>query len=138
MDSYSIEFRLEGAELMPEDATRILGLTPCRTRRVGAPRGQGVWSTALWSYDGRKPLAGDSPPEWQSLAEGLAALLPSLKPLAPLLETHFGHDIRRYWWCGHFQESFDGSVTLPPKLMQELGDFGAPVILTTYFSNPAP
>jgi hypothetical protein len=40
-----------------------------------------------------------------------------------------------YWWCGSFQSQFGSTATLSPDLFKLLAAFGAPVHLSSYFSD---
>lgn len=133
MDTYSVEFRIEGALLVPQDVTMMLGLEPCRI--VGSDIGNhdGKHQIPLWSYDGTSPTSSFSH-EWNSLEEGLMHLLKIFLPKKKLIRSKFSKfDI--YWWCGHFQQSFDGVISFSPELLKKLADFEAPLFLSNYFSE---
>lgn len=132
MHTYTVEFRIEGQTFVPSDATNKLGLQPCQVRDgfvVGKGRNQGI---ALWSYDGNP---SESTHEWHSLESGLLYVLERLLPKQDLIKANFG-EFDMYWWCGHFQQSFDGGPTFSTELLRKLADFGVPVILENYFSGP--
>jgi hypothetical protein len=40
-----------------------------------------------------------------------------------------------FWWCGHFQTSFDGGPTLSPKLLTEISSYGIPLSIDNDFSQ---
>jgi hypothetical protein len=126
MHRYTVEFRIEGAALVPADVSAKLGLEPCQVREGVARR------NALWSYDGAAESTQRK--EWESLEEGLLYLLERLLPKQGVIQANFG-GFDMYWWCGHFQQSFDGGPTLSPELFRKLADFGVPLILDNYFSD---
>jgi hypothetical protein len=37
-----------------------------------------------------------------------------------------------YWWCGYFQQSFDGGPAFSPELLKKLSDFGATLMIRNY------
>lgn len=136
VDTYLIEFRIEGATLSPQNATETLGLQPCLTRESAVGIAAGRFESAMWSFDGISSQSVGDQKEWLSLHSGLDFLLELLLPKLELIQSNFGHH-DMYWWCGHFQESFDGSSTFPTELLRKLAQFGAPVILTSYHERPA-
>jgi hypothetical protein len=72
--------------------------------------------------------------EWDSLEEGILYILKDLSPKRELIWSAFGK-FNMYWWCGHFQSSFDGGPTLSSELLRKLADFGAKLFLDNYFSK---
>lgn len=131
---YTVEFRIEGLLLTPSAVTHKLGLEPCQERIAGsslsAERRQ---LNALWAYDGFS-VELNSTREWQSLEEGLLFLLQKLLPLRDLISSNFG-EFNMYWWCGHFQDSFNGGPVFSVELLDKLSEFGVPLYLENYFSD---
>ena len=84
----------------------------------------------MWAYNGPP----DSPTRWSSLEEGLQYVLEQLWPHRDKLA--FYRSMEPTWWCGHFQSSFDGGPTLSPKLLRQLGEFGAELYIDDYYSAP--
>ena len=133
MHKYTVEFRVEGQSLVPSEITAILGLEPSQMRveTIGGNGKKG--RKALWAFDGNCS-SEKSKQEWESLETGLFFLLEKLLPKRELIWTTLS-EFDMYWWCGHFQQSFDGGPTLSPELLRKLADFGAPLILDNYFSG---
>ncbi|MCL7489396.1 MAG: DUF4279 domain-containing protein [Desulfobulbaceae bacterium] len=134
MDTYTVEFRIEGTELVPSEVTRVLGLEPCQTRDMAANKDSKRHCTPLWSYDGMSSETDFVEQEWKSLEEGLLFLLDKLSPKRELIQKEFS-DYDKYWWCGHFQDSFDGGPTFSPKLLKKLADFGIELIISNYMHS---
>ena len=73
MHTYTVQLRISGAELCPEEITARLGLNPNQVRREGELRGaRQRWSESMWSYDGS---VEGGVKEWGSLEEGLRAVM---------------------------------------------------------------
>lgn len=133
-DTYSVEFRIEGKLLVPSEVTLVLDLEPCRIENGDTLNSVGKRRVPLWSYDGLSSELVFSENEWDSIEEGLQYLLRRLSPKKELIQALLGgHKI--YWWCGHFQQSFDGKTSFSPTLLKELSDFGVPLIVSNYHSE---
>ena len=112
--TYTVELRVWGEELDPDEITRETGLQPCQTRRRGSKRGERIDSEGLWAFDGGYEQHRDS------LSDGLSFLLDRLEGY----EQFFQRYTVKYevvWWCGHFQTAFDGGPTLWRELLGRLG-----------------
>jgi hypothetical protein len=133
MHTYSVQLRISGNNLDPNEISRHLGLEPNQVRIAGERRSSNqVWRESLWSYNGG--AAADFPAEWESMEEGLRALLKHLLPKKELIQQYSkSYDV--VWWCGHFQSSFDGGPTLSASLLQLLADFGVPLFIDNYFRD---
>ncbi|MFK2876388.1 DUF4279 domain-containing protein [Rhodanobacter hydrolyticus] len=133
MHTYTVQLRIRGTGLCPEEITSHLGLDPNQVRREGQPRGVGqTWSESMWSYDGS---IDGGVMEWSSLEEGLLSVMNFLWSKRSMIEAYS----RRFdvvWWCGHFQSSFDGGPTFSVALLGKLAEFGVPICLDNYFSAP--
>jgi len=130
IDTYTIEFRIEGLELQPSNVTKILELNPCQTRDIHSCINKRN-ANALWAYDGVY-FENNSPSySWKTLEEGLLFLLDKLEMKLQLIESNFSM-YKRYFWCANFQESFDGVVSLSPQLLKRLADFNTEVIISNY------
>lgn len=128
MHRYTIEFRIAGQNLRPEDVTRELGINPTQVRHKGDRRGErSTWSENMWSVE-VFPSESDS---WYSLADGLQALFNLINPLKDRILS-YSADNQLCIWCGHFTSSFDGGPVLPPAVLKTLGDFGVQMVLDTY------
>jgi hypothetical protein len=130
MHEYTVELRISGNDLDPAEITEELGLRSSMVRHAGEAIGSNR-AAAVWGYNGSE---GDSAPIWQSLEEGLTFVLSKLSNVKPQLER-YRNKYEMFWWCGHFQSSFDGGPTLSPSLLKELGEFGAAVFIDNYLSE---
>jgi hypothetical protein len=127
MHNYTVEFRIYGSDVRPDEITHDLGLEPSLTRKVGSRRSaNSVWDEGMWSFDGGKS-------DWESLESGLIFLLDRLEPIGQKIRACKSG--KQVWWCGHFQESFDGGPVLSPTLLKRLADFGAELYIDNYFSK---
>lgn len=130
MHTYSVEFRIEGDELEPLQVSAALDLSPCLIR-LGSELGPGKRRMRpLWSFDGNPQ--GSERLAWETLESGIAHLLDCLEPRRALIHENFGK-YDRYWWCGHFQNAFNGGPRFSSLLLRRLADFGEPLFLETYF-----
>ncbi len=129
MNEYTVELRIEGEALSPEQVTLDLGLQPSVVRHKGDRRGASVFAKSMWGYSGRE-LRQDLP----SLEDGLQRLLEEVMPLRPIMEPYF-QTCSVYWWCGSFQSEFGATITFSAQLFKLLAAFGAPVHLSSYFSE---
>lgn len=132
MHEYTVELRINGPDLNPDEVTTALKLEPSSVRVAGEYKTEKQqWKESLWGYNGFHP---DIQQSWSSLEEGCAFLLDRLEPLrAQIHEYQKDHDV--VFWCAHFQSSFDGGPTLSAKLMRRLGDFGIDVFIDNYPRN---
>lgn len=129
MHSYTVELRILGQDLDPDEATLRLGVEPSQIRRKGERLSDRCrpWDENMWAFEVFPP-GQDS---WQSLEEGLSSLLSIVGPIRDkILAYAAANEI--CIWCGHFTSSFDGGPILSPRLLKSLGDFGVQLILDTY------
>lgn len=134
MCEYTVEFRIEGATLVPERITDTLGLQPSLVRRAGDHRSEGrTFDKALWAFSGA-PLPPGEIRTWNALDDGLryvaAQLVPRSAALRSLLREFDG-----YWWCAHFETGLVGETHVSPDVMRALADIGAPLVLAAYFGS---
>jgi hypothetical protein len=132
MHTYSVQFRISGKDMSPDEVTRRLGLEPNQVRIAGERRSANqVRTESLWSYDGGTASA-EAVREWTSLEDGVRYVLERLLPKRDLIQEYAkSHDA--VLWCGHFQSSFDGGPTLSASLLRLLADFGVPLFIDNYF-----
>ncbi|NJD87351.1 MAG: DUF4279 domain-containing protein [Betaproteobacteria bacterium] len=132
MHSYSVQLRIIGKELDPDEVTRRLGLRPNQVRIAGERRSANqVWRESLWSYDGDSASA-EAATEWTSLEDGLRFVLEKIWPKKELIQEYArSHEV--VWWCGHYQSGFDGGPTLSASVLKLLGDLGIPLFIDNYF-----
>ena len=87
-----------------------------------------MFTKALWAYGGEQ--------EWASLEEGLNSLLRLLSGKEPALKR-YATTAEVFWWCGHFQSTFDHDTVISPALLGKLADFDFPLHLVSYFPDDA-
>lgn len=128
MHRYTVELRVSGLNLDPDEVTKTLGLSPSQVRRKGERRGENFsCTTNIWAFEVLPPDGCD----WPSLEEALSAMLAAVGPIRSKLQSYSPtNDI--CLWCGHFTSSFDGGPTLSPALLKSLADFGIELFLDTY------
>jgi len=131
--TYTVELRIDGEGLDPEQVTDDLGVAPSQARKKGAYRGQhSIWDTNTWSLE-VTPAGQDS---WSSLEDGLASLLDVIAPIRGKIQSYLqapGNDV--YIWCGHFTSSLSGGPTLSAALLKSLGDLGTSLRICSYHSE---
>ena len=130
MHRYTVELRIVGEALDPDEVTRVLGIVPPRVARKGAPKVAGAasrWTANMWGHE-VLPVGRD---DWSSLEDGIALLIGTFSPVRDRLLTYSASN-EIYLWCGHFTSSFDGGPTLSPTLLKSLGEFGVQLVLDTY------
>ena len=127
MHEYSVEIRVLGTGLNPDDITRELALTPSFVHKA-----QTCSEKSIWGYGGKN--TSHIPVYWSSLEEGINHLLDDLAGLEDKLANY-----KASWevilWCGHFQSSFDGGPHLSCALLKRLGNFGVGLFIDNYFSE---
>jgi len=133
MDTYTVEFRMEDLSLIPSEITKILELNPCQTRDINSHINKRN-PNALWAYDGIYFDNDSLAYEWKTLEEGLSFVLDKLEPKLHLIESNFSM-YKRYFWCAHFQESFDGNTRVSPNLLKRLANFNTELIINNYYSD---
>jgi hypothetical protein len=129
---YTVEFRIAGAALDLEYVSAALELSPSYICVAGERRGRLVYKESMWGFNGYGPEKEDA--LWGDLEAGLRFVLDRLEPKAHVLDR-LRIQSRQFWWCGHFQSAFSGGPTLSPALMLRLGQFGAPLVIDSYFSD---
>lgn len=135
MHSYTVEFRVEGLKLDPSQITNELNLEPCQVRDFNHIKGadSGKTRSNLWSYDGFTS-SDVRVKDWDSLEAGLLHVLTNLSSKKELIANISNHH-KVYWWCGHFQSSFNGGPRFSPALLSQLADFGVELVLESYFDE---
>src|SRR5260221_6394657 len=119
---YTVELRISGKKLDPDVIRRETGLQPCLTRLGGSALGSQTFDESMWAFD------GDGPRDWDSLEDALDFLPDRLGSAEGLFEKYR----ERYdvvWWCGHFQNRFDGGPTLSGRILTRLGVFGVELFI---------
>ena len=133
MDTYTVEFRMEDLSLVPSEITKILKLNPCQTRDSNTNINKRN-PNALWAYDGIYFDNNSLAYKWKTLEEGLLFILDKLEPKLHLIESDFVR-YKRYFWCAHFQESFDGGPRFSTDLLKRLASFNTELIINNYYSD---
>jgi len=134
MDTYSVEFRIEGTSLIPSEVTKILGLVPSQTSNLEFYKAQSHRRNPFWAYDGISSESNFIEKKWESLEEGLLFTLDKLLPKSDVIHSKFSMH-SKYFWCAHFQESFNGGPSFSPKLLKKLSDFNVELIVKNYHSS---
>lgn len=131
---YTVELRIMSVGLEPDQITKQLGIHPSHSRNAGARTDRsGQKSKGVWGYSG-KAAAGSEQAEWDSLEEGIVALIEELTPhLSAVHQLKERYEV--VWWCGHFQSSFDGGPWFSVPFLQRLAAFGVPLFIDNYFSE---
>jgi len=133
MDTYTVEFRIEDLSLNPLEVTSLLELNPSQIRdsnnRINKRN-----PNALWAYDGISFDNDSLAYKWKTLEEGLSFILDKLEPKLHLIESNFVR-YKRYFWCAHFQESFDGGPRFSTDLLKRLASFNTELIINNYYSD---
>lgn len=128
MHQYTVELRIAGQNLDPDEVTKHLGIEPTQVRRRGERRSENsTWTENMWAYE----IIPSQQEAWQSLSDGLMTLLESMRPLYSQIHSYLPAN-SVYLWCGHFTSSFDGGPALSPTLLRALSDFGVELVLDTY------
>lgn len=132
MHRYTVELRIIGPELDPEQVTEHVGLQPTLIRRKGEPRSKtSNWTTTTWAIEVLPPGRDD----WPSLEEGLNALLSLVGPIWNRISPYSALN-EILFWCGHFTSSFDGGPVLTSGVLKSLADLRVPVAFDTYCEKP--
>ena len=130
--TYTIELRISGNQLNPEEITKKLNLKPNKTSNNPRPLLNKKNKQPFWSYNGSDKQGFQG--EWVDLEEGLQFIIEALNfQKINIIDLSKKHEI--VWWCGHFQSSFDGGPTFSAKLLSELSSFGIPLSIDNYFSE---
>ncbi len=131
---YTVELRIFGQKLDPNEVTTRVGLVPCQTRLAGSRRSaNSVYEEGMWAYNGLG--AEPETPERESLADALTFVLDRVWDQRTAIAAYKAGGAAVCWWCGHFQSSFDGGPILSASLLARLGEFGADLFIDNYFSN---
>jgi Domain of unknown function (DUF4279) len=87
MHTYSVQFRISGKDLNPDEVTHRLGLEPNQVRIAGERRSESqVWNESLWSYG--DTASAEAAREWTSLEDGLRYVLERLLPKKELIQEY--------------------------------------------------
>ncbi|MDH0863813.1 DUF4279 domain-containing protein [Mitsuaria sp. GD03876] len=129
---YTVELRFSGENLDPTEISSRLNLQSSNSFSKGEGSSGKRPRKSFWAYNGQDAVGFKS--EWFSLEEGLSFLLNILdKKSSEIVELSQQFDA--IWWCGHFQNSFDGGPILSSRLLRKLGEFGVPLCIDNYFSD---
>ena len=128
MHRYTVELRIMGPNIDPDEVTRTLGISPSQVRKKGMRKSEvSTWPVSMWALE----IVPDGQKDWSSLEDGLTSLLSRISPLQAHIQNYMAaYDV--CIWCGHFTSSFDGGPTLSPSILKLLGDTGVQLILDTY------
>ncbi|MBU2714464.1 DUF4279 domain-containing protein [Zooshikella harenae] len=130
--TYTVELRFLGDELEPSEISAQLNLQPSNALSQLQSKTSKRKRRPFWAYNGQGEAGFQA--EWTSLEDGLEFLLKSLSSKKTEIVT-LADKFDSHWWCGHFQDSFDGGPKLSPSLLMEIGSYGVPLIIDNYFSD---
>ena len=131
---YSVELRIEGQNLIPEQISNALGVQPCLVKEAGWRQlADGLAAPALWSFDGSN-LLHHPMQEWADLEQGVQHVADSLIPHIEVLRS-YQTQWKVYWWCGQFiprHHRTMASTALSPEILRMLAIFNIPFYLEAY------
>jgi hypothetical protein len=131
---YTIDLTFRGESLDVAYVSDTLGIQPTDFSQFNnQPRPTPRERSLFWSYNGRGEDGFQE--EWSTLGEGLSFLMRLLAPQRDKIKLLSQQDLVGFWWCGHFQDSFDGGPILTSDLMERLASFGLPLLIDNYFSS---
>jgi hypothetical protein len=128
--AYTVELRFLGEQLEPSEISARLNLQPSHALSQSLNQSSKRKRRPYWGYDGQGEDGYQ--PEWTSLEDGfefLFKILISRRAEIIALARQFDG----FWWCGHFQTSFDGGPTLSPKLLTEISSYEISLSIDNYF-----
>ncbi|GAB3094855.1 DUF4279 domain-containing protein [Lysobacter terrae] len=128
--TYTVELRFSGDLLEPSEISAQLNLQP--SNMLSLQNQAAGRRKPFWAYNGHGQLGFQA--EWGSLEDGLEFLLGCLNARKAEINA-LASQYNGFWWCGHFQASFDGGPTLSPTLLAEIGSYGVPLTIDNYFSE---
>jgi len=131
MNLFTVEFRIEGDSLVPNEITKILNLSPCLTSDMVSSIKKKVPRISFWAYDGISNQDDFKEQNWETLEEGLLFVVTNIEPKYKLIKKTFS-EYKIYFWCGYFQNTFDGRIRLSSKLIKKLSNFNIELIIKTY------
>lgn len=130
--SYTVELRFTGDGLVPSEITRRLCLEPTNSLDSLTGSAKGRKRRPFWAYNGQSEDKPES--EWLSLEQGFEFLLQHLAPCKTTV-IELSQDFEGIWWCGHFQDSFDGGPKLSSEILTEIASYGIPLFIDNYFAS---
>lgn len=134
--SYSLAVRIWHPVLNPEEITRELGITPCRTFLAGerrkTPKGQlldGVYQESYWTAD---PFSRGEYSSTDDLAEdALAEVLQFLAPHRPFLRRFRSEGARLQLQVSSFSGR-NYAFEFPPEFLTKCADLGFSFVHDVY------
>jgi hypothetical protein len=127
---YTVELRIFGT-MDPDIVTAETGLQPCDVRGAEVDQEGNILHKGRWAFNGGRESGAY---EWDTLEEGLRFVLGRVSSSVDIFKKYEETQLVT-WWCGHFQNSFDGGPTLSSGLLKRLGDFGADLFIDNYFNH---
>ena len=128
MHEYSVEFRMQGADLDISSTTENLELIPTLARKDQKRFRTDSELVTIWGYEA---FESEKVKYWESLEEGLLFILEKLWPVRDKIEEYKPR-YEVYLWCGHFHSDFGGGPRLSPEVLRKLGELGVPLYIETY------
>jgi len=129
--TYTVELRFTGDQLDPSEISSQLNLQSNNSLNQSQIQASKRKRQPYWGYDGEGEMGYQT--EWSSLENGLTFLLNCLNSRKTEIIA-LARQFDGFWWCGHFQTSFDGGPTLSPGLLTEIGSYELPLIIDNYFT----
>ena len=130
-----MQLLIAGEKLEEKEISEALGRSPDVFLKAGerlssrSVRTQSSWSLSFNAADGK--------PDWDSLEDGLRALIAGLQPLKNAFhQLGSRYSIEAY--CGHFGTGFGGGPSVSPETLRELADLGLTLTLKTYWGSNEP
>lgn len=127
---YTVELRLSGDELDPDEISTQLNLIPSNSFSLSKNEIGRKKRKPYWAYNGKGEIGFQN--EWICLEEGLRFLTKILNPKKSAIIS-LNRKIKGVWWCGHFQSSFDGGPTISSQLLAEISSYELPLSIDNYF-----
>lgn len=129
---YTVGLRFYGDQLQPSEISTRLNLQPSHASSQSQNKLTTRKRRPFWGYNGQGEVGFQA--EWESLEDGLEFLLKILSSRKAEIIA-LARQFDGFWWCGHFQASFDGGPRLSPRLLTEIGSYEIPLSIDNYFLN---
>jgi len=128
---YNVSLQFSGDQLEPSEITARLNLQPSKVFNKSENLPWQRQRCSCWEYNGKGEVGYQF--GWEFLEDGLEFLVATLNSRKAEIIA-IGRQFEGYWWCSHFQASFNGGPKLPSKLLAEMGSYGIPLYIDTYFN----
>jgi Domain of unknown function (DUF4279) len=133
MHTYSVDLKIVGNISTEEEISKALGIKPTTFFKKGEPKSPSRnWNESSWTLSMR-PSAGDDL-EWDSLEDGLGALLDQISPLKPSIDK-LKQEYRVLIYVGHFATGVGGGPMFSPSLLKRLATAELELVISTYWNE---